>query len=88
MMKLMDFRLEVFVDIVQIFIYNDFKEIMLVYQCVGRFGIEIVISIDSFLNNIIKIYILKIIYINLLFWEIYIVYKINFIRFLFQVERD
>lgn len=51
MMKLKDFRLEVFVDIVQIFIYNDFKEIMLVYQCVGRFGIEIVINIDSFLNK-------------------------------------
>lgn len=87
-MKLKDPRLEALVDTAQTFTHNDLKEITLAYQCAGRSGIEFVISIDSLLNNITKTYISKATYINSLLWEIYIVHKFNFIRFLFLVERD
>lgn len=53
-MKLKDPRLEAIVDTAQTFTHNDLKEITLAYQCAGRSGIEIVISIDSLLNNITK----------------------------------
>lgn len=82
-MKLKDPRLEALVDTAQTFTHNDLKEITLAYQCAGRSGIEFVISIDSLLNNITKTYISKTTYINSSLWEIYIVHKINFIRFLF-----
>lgn len=50
-MKLKDPRLEALVDTAQTFTHNDLKEITLAYQCAGRSGIEIVISIDSLLNK-------------------------------------
>lgn len=87
-MKLKDPRLEALVDTAQTFTHNDLKEITLAYQCAGRSGIEIVISNDSLLNNITKTYISKTTYIYSSLWERYIVHKINFIRFLFYVERE